>query len=58
MIPRKQIKAASITQSNDARCFGSNSNDQKGSIHNKRAKRNSSRKARQFLAKRLKDENE
>jgi hypothetical protein len=50
MMRRKEIIARTINQDNDA-CFNSSCNDQKGSIHNKRAKRRASKRLRQFLAK-------
>lgn len=48
---QKEIAAKTIRQDNDARCFGSRSNDQNGSFHNKRAKRLSSKRLRQLLKK-------
>lgn len=56
MIRRKEIMSVSIKQDNDARCFNSCSNDQRGGPHNKRAKRLASKRVRRFLLKELKNE--
>jgi hypothetical protein len=48
---RKEITARTIKQDNDAGCFNARSNDQKGSQHNKRAKRRASKRLRQALKK-------
>lgn len=51
MLSNGKIRSLYVCQGNDARCFNASSNDQKGSVHNKRAKRKSSKKLRQFLKK-------
>lgn len=48
---RKEIKSKTIKQDNDATCFNHQSNDQNGSLHNKRAKRRASKRLRQLLKK-------
>jgi len=47
-VKRKEIKSKTIKQDNDASCFNAGSNDQKGSSHNKRAKRLASKRLRRL----------
>lgn len=48
---RKEIKARTIDQSNDTTCFNASCNDQKGSQHNKKAKRSASKRLRKLVNK-------
>jgi len=46
---RKEIKAMTIKQDNDASCFNAHCNDQNSSQHNKRAKRLASKRLRAMV---------
>jgi hypothetical protein len=46
---RKEIAAKTIKQDNDAGCMNPRANDQKGSQHNKKAKRLASKRLRRVL---------
>ncbi len=48
---RKEIKAKTIKQDNDASCFNAYANDQNGSKHNKKAKRLASKRLRTLIKK-------
>jgi hypothetical protein len=48
---RKEVHARTVQQDNDTTCFNSRSNNQKGSAHNRRAKRLASKRLRRILSK-------